>query len=137
MNFFVVHIYYSYSLCFHTRGNWWLPQEIKRQHVSPLLLNIIHFSFFLIFYTSRNWELLQTIRWQQVSSVVQNSPQYCLLFVLVGFYTKRNRRFIYKTQFFPCSGHVNTAIWNAPGMNEKLDGNYTRMLRAVLNKSER
>ena len=40
--------------------------------------------------------------------------------------------FIY---FFPSSGYINTAIWTLTKcMEKKLDGNYTRMLQAVLNK---
>ena len=43
-----------------------------------------------------------------------------------------------KTQFLPGSGHIDTAIWmhymdaNKNGWRRKLDGNYTRMLRAIL-----
>ena len=39
------------------------------------------------------------------------------------------------------SGHIDTAIWmhymdaNKTAGEEELDGNYTRMLRAILNKS--
>ena len=46
-----------------------------------------------------------------------------------------------KTQFFPSSGRINTTKWmhcmHAKCMEEKLNGNYTRILRAVLNKSWR
>ena len=38
--------------------------------------------------------------------------------------------------FFPSSGCVDTAIWTLTNrMEKKLNGNYTRMLRAVFNKS--
>ena len=41
-------------------------------------------------------------------------------------------------QFFQSSGHVDTATWMLTKcMEKKLDGNYTRMLRAILNKSWR
>ena len=41
-------------------------------------------------------------------------------------------------QFFPSSGHINTAIWMLTKRTEKkLNGNYTRMLQVVLNKSWR
>ena len=40
--------------------------------------------------------------------------------------------------FFPSSSHVDTAIWTLTKcMKKKLDTNYTRMLRAILNKSWR
>ena len=44
--------------------------------------------------------------------------------------------------FFPSIGHVDTAIWCASWMltkrmEKKLDSNYTKMLRAILNKSWR
>ena len=43
-----------------------------------------------------------------------------------------------KTQFFPSSGHVDTTTWMLTKcMKKKLDGNYTRMVRAILNKSWR
>ena len=43
-----------------------------------------------------------------------------------------------KMQFFPSSSHVNTTTWMlTKRMKKKLDGNYTRMLRAILNKSWR
>ena len=39
-------------------------------------------------------------------------------------------------QFLPINGRVDTAIWTlTKRMEKKLDGNYTKMLRAVLNKS--
>ena len=41
-------------------------------------------------------------------------------------------------QFFPSSGRVDTVVWMlTKRMEKKLDGNYTRMLRAILNKSWR
>ena len=45
-------------------------------------------------------------------------------------------------QFFPSSGRVDTGKWTHymeanKHMEKKLDGNYTRMLRAILNKSWR
>ena len=41
-------------------------------------------------------------------------------------------------QFLPSNGHDNTAIWMLTKcMEKKLDGNYTRMLQAILNKSWR
>ena len=45
-------------------------------------------------------------------------------------------------KFFPSRDSVNTAIWMYymdanKHMEKKLDGNYTRMLRAILNKSWR
>ena len=44
-----------------------------------------------------------------------------------------------KRSFFPSSSHVDTAIWMhywmlAKCMEKKLNGNYTRMLWAILNK---
>ena len=43
-----------------------------------------------------------------------------------------------KHNFFPSSGHVDTAIWMlTKRMEKKLDDNYTRMLPAILNKSWR
>ena len=47
-----------------------------------------------------------------------------------------------KMQFLPGSGHIDTAIWvhymdANKSAEKKLDGNYTRMLRAILNKSWR
>ncbi len=43
-----------------------------------------------------------------------------------------------ETQFLPGSGRVDTAIWTlTKRLKKKLDGNYTRMLRAILNKSWR
>ena len=48
-----------------------------------------------------------------------------------------------KMQFFPSTGHINTAVWMhyintiTKRMEKKLDGNYTRMLQAILNKSWR
>ena len=44
------------------------------------------------------------------------------------------------TQFLPGSGRVDTAVWMHhldanKTAEKKLDGNYTRMLRAILNKS--
>ena len=44
-------------------------------------------------------------------------------------------------QFLQGSGHVNTAVWmhsldaKKKRLEKKLDGNYTRMLQAILNKS--
>ena len=45
-----------------------------------------------------------------------------------------------ETQFLPGSGRVDTAVWMHhldadKRLEKKLDGNYTRMLRTVLNKS--
>ena len=45
-------------------------------------------------------------------------------------------------QFLPGSGHIDTPIWmhymdSNQRLEKKLDGNYTRMLRAILNKSWR
>ena len=44
-----------------------------------------------------------------------------------------------KRSFFPNSGRINTAIWmhnvDAKYIEKNLDGNYTRMLRAVLNNT--
>ena len=47
-----------------------------------------------------------------------------------------------KRKFLPGSGHIDTAIWlplrwtlTKRLEEKKLDGNYTRMLRAILNKS--
>ena len=45
-------------------------------------------------------------------------------------------------QFLPGSGGVDTAIWmhymdSKKWLEKKLDGNYTRMLREILNKSWR
>ena len=46
-----------------------------------------------------------------------------------------------KRSFFQAAGHIDTAIlvcttWDANRrLEKKLDGNYTRMLRAILNKS--
>ena len=45
-------------------------------------------------------------------------------------------------QFLPNSGHIDTAIWMHyleanKQAEQKLDGNYTRMLRAIINKSWR
>ena len=41
-------------------------------------------------------------------------------------------------QFFPSSGHVDTALWMlTKPVEKKLDSNYTRMLQAILNKSWR
>ena len=47
-----------------------------------------------------------------------------------------------KRSFFPGSGRIDTAIWCTTWtltkrLEKKLDGNYTRMLRAILNKSRR
>ena len=43
-----------------------------------------------------------------------------------------------ETQFLPGSGCVDTATWMlTKRLEKKLDGNYTKMLRAVLNKSWR
>ena len=39
-------------------------------------------------------------------------------------------------QFFPSSSHVDTAVWMlTKSIEKKLDGNYTRMLLAILSKS--
>ena len=41
-----------------------------------------------------------------------------------------------KAQFFPSSDRVSSTIWSlTKRIEKKLDGNYTRMLRAILNKS--
>ena len=45
-----------------------------------------------------------------------------------------------ETQFFPSSGRIDTAVWMhhltlTKRLEKKLDGNYSRMLRAILNKS--
>ena len=45
-------------------------------------------------------------------------------------------------QFFPSSGHFDTAVWMhswmlTKRMEKNLDSNYTRMLQAILNKSRR
>ena len=45
-----------------------------------------------------------------------------------------------KRSFFPSSDRVDTAIWittwmQTKRMEKKLDGNYTRILRAILNRS--
>ena len=51
--------------------------------------------------------------------------------------------FIYcRSQFLPGSGRMDTAVWMhyldaKKRLEKKLDGNYTRMLRAILNKSWR
>ena len=47
-----------------------------------------------------------------------------------------------ETQFLPISGRVDIAIWmhfmdSNERMEKKFEGNYTRMLRAILNKSWR
>ena len=47
-----------------------------------------------------------------------------------------------ESQFLPGSGRIDTAIWMnymdiTKRLEKKLDGNYTRMLRAILNKSWR
>ena len=43
-----------------------------------------------------------------------------------------------KHSFFSSGGHVDTAVWMLTKcMEKKLDGNYTRMLRTILNKSWR
>ena len=45
-------------------------------------------------------------------------------------------------QFLPSSNHVDTAIWMhymelTKRLEKRLDGNYTRMLRAILNRPQR
>ena len=46
-----------------------------------------------------------------------------------------------ETQFLPGNGRVDTVVWmhnlDTKWLEKKLDGNYTRMLRAMLNKSWR
>ena len=60
----------------------------------------------------------------------------------VPFQKKKKKKKKNETQFLPGSGHIDTAIWmhymdanKTKRLEKKLDGNYTRMLRAILNKS--
>ena len=94
------------------------------QHSKRLLKNKSHFV---------TWEYLDPTLYFSVELYFTYIPLF--LYVHTYKYTQTINRWN-ETQFLPGSGHIDTAIW-VHYMEKKLDGNYTRMLRAILNKSWR
>ena len=92
---------------------------------------------------------VQDIIWLCANKILLNKNIYWKLYICIRVIINDNsylkiyicKRIIIKneTQFLPSSGRINTAVGmhylDTKRLEKKLDCNYTRMLRAILNKS--